>query len=228
MYSTTRRRGNRRPRMTRKRFVTKLKELYPACKHDGVGIQREVYNEHNITYGEMDYKGMEKLYKHVKKINPDINTFLDIGSGRGKLCLYLLGLPKIQKCIGVELVKERYEDALQLKTQLPEEYVDKVEFIHANILDVPLNKYFNDQTKLFVWFSNLCFAQHVTDDIFKKLGTELPVGTIICCSKKTSNNLNLTPNPNLETSLTSFTYLGSVQIEMSWSGNSTVYIYKHI
>lgn len=211
--NTTKKRKGRITRATRKHFVNKLKKLYPSCKHD-TNYDSSSYDGHNITYGEMNYEGMKKLNMYVQKINPEINTFMDIGSGRGKLCLYLASLRKINKCIGIELVKSRYEDAMELKERLSLAFADKVEFICANVFDVNIRDILPSDAKVFVWFSNLCFEQSTIDNIFEKIINELPSGSIICCSKKTNSE-----NERI-------IFIESVQIEMSWKKESDVYIYK--
>jgi tRNA G46 methylase TrmB len=211
--NTTRRRKGRISRITRKNYVSKLKQLYPSCKHD-TDYNGSSYDGHNITYGEMNYEGMKKLHMYVQKINPDLNTFIDIGSGRGKLCLYLASLRKIKKCIGIELVKSRYEDAIELKTRLSPAFADKVEYICANIFEVNIKEFLPMDANVFVWFSNLCFEQSSIDEIFEKIVNELPSGSIICCSKKTNSENNR------------ILFIESVQIEMSWNKDSIVHIYE--
>ena len=176
------RRRRSRGRVTRRAFMNALKKTYPACKHDE-SQQHELYEGHKITYGEMDYEGIARLFKHVQKINPMINTFIDVGSGRGKLCLYMTSVAKIKKTIGIELVKARHKDALCLQNKVPGDYAKNAKFINASVFDVDLESELPEDPCVFVWFSNLCFEQNTTNDIFDKLANELPVGSIICCSK---------------------------------------------
>jgi tRNA G46 methylase TrmB len=210
---TKRRRIGRVIRTTRKNFVSKLKSLYPSCKHDS-NNDRSSYIGHNITYGEMNYDGMKVLYTYLQTINPEINTFIDIGSGRGKLCLYLASLPKIKKCIGIELVKSRCDDAIELKSRLSSAFADKVEFICGDIFSIDLSERSGTDAKVFVWFSNLCFNQETVDEVFEKIVNELPKGSILCCSKKT-----ISENPRI-------TFIETVPIEMSWNKESNVHIYQ--
>ena len=126
----------------------------------------------------------------------------------------MASIGKIKKSIGVELVKERVDDALELKQKLPLEYSNKVMFINSNIFDIKFNSIVNNNSQVFVWFSNLCFEQKTTDDIFKKLTEELPSNSIICCSKKILNDISR------------LTFIESLPIEMSWDKGSSVFIYK--
>ena len=90
--------------------------------------------------------------------------------GRGKICLYATAIPTINKSIGIELVTERHNDAIKLKTKLlkyPE--TSKVEFINNNFLNYNLDAI--KSLKVLVWISNLCFDQETTNSIFCLLYT---------------------------------------------------------
>jgi hypothetical protein len=187
-----------------------LKELYPSCKHDSE-IDNSKYKNDRTTYGEMNYDGIETLYNKYNSCK----VFLDIGSGRGKLCLYMADKPNITKSIGVELVTERYNDAIQLKSKLNKfkDTTDKVNFINKSIVDVDLKKLIGENCTL-VWFSNLCFDPQITDIIFNKLIDELQNNSFIICSKS-YNKIN-----------NKLVKIEEMQIPMSWSKNSNVLIYK--
>lgn len=203
----------RRNNRTRKNYVTDLKNKYPSCKFDDNKSKEDYskYAEHKITYGEMDYDGIQQLYSFItKKYNPKINCFIDIGSGRGKLCMFMASQPKITNVLGIELFEQRHNDAEKLKETLDSEYANKVELINNDAFKVDLTKY--NKYNVFIWFSNLCFDQEATNKIFEKLNSELPKGTIICCSKKT-DNIN-------------FTQIDSIAIPMSWNKSSQVSIYQ--
>jgi tRNA G46 methylase TrmB len=195
---------------TKKNYISKLKKIYPTQKYDSVPLDN-LYHGYKITYGEMEYDGIHKLYNYIKKqYNQHINCFIDIGSGRGKLCMYMASQPKIKKVLGIEIVKERHYDAEHIKSQLNYEYSKKVTLLNKDITDIDFEQYKNNQ--ILIWFSNLCFEVSTIDNIFNKLQHELPKGTIICCSKKP-----MTFDAD---------YLNSINIPMSWSNLSNVYIYR--
>ena len=230
------RRARPRHRMTKKKYVDHLKHLYPSCKFDQKRDDYHLYEKHKITYGDMEYEGMQRLYSYVKKINGHIDTFIDVGSGRGKLCMFMASQPEISRVLGVELVTQRHDDALSLKNELIEyqrtgktaskrvlncsgggqiggiDYANKVTFLNQNVLEINLGEFVGEG--VFVWFSNLCFDQSTTNDIFAKLTKELPQGSIVCCSKE----------PSIEIGES----IGQVVIPMSWAKNSTVFLYKII
>ncbi len=193
-------------------YVIKLKELYPECKHD-----KKIVNLKDIdtTYGEMEYDGINTLNNKFNSSNDTIN-FLDIGSGRGKLVLWYGSVPGIKNSIGIEIVDERHEDAMKLKSDVEKlnnfsEYINKVNLIKSNIFDVNLQNLIQPG-KTIVWFSNLCFNPDSNDKIFEKFINELPSKTIIICSQTCSN-------PKLQK-------IGDMNIPMSWSSSSTVYFYQ--
>ena len=135
---------------------------------------------------------------------------MDLGSGRGKLCMYMAAQPKIKYVLGVELVKQRHDDAEILKSELTFEYADKVKLLHKNIFDVDFEDYKNKQ--IFIWFSNLCFEPTGINNVFQRLQKELPAGTIVCCSKKPHELFG--------------EFLNTIQVPMSWNKASNVYIYR--
>jgi SAM-dependent methyltransferase len=179
----------------------------------------ENYQGHQITYGEMEIHGLESLYKHlIKELEiKGIDSFMDIGSGKGKLC-YLMSLkPEIKSILGIELVKSRHELATNIVINA--KYKKKVTLLNENFLDKNVNiKDFFDLhscKRVFVWMSNLCFDKSVTNNIIDKLILQIPSGSILCCSKEYTNHT------------TNLQQLGQVDIPMSWNqGGSQVHIYE--
>jgi hypothetical protein len=189
-----------------------LKELYPSCKHDGVLLYNK-YDNNTITYGELEYDGIQSLIKHL---NQNFDNFIDIGSGRGKLPLYVAGLPNISKSLGIEIVTERHNDAIELKNKLNKfkKQTDKVILINKDFFEVDLLDYSSKPT--LVWISNLCFPEELTNNIINKLLTVLISGSIISCSRMYTLNSD------------KIKLIDKLTVNMSWSQNSDIYIYKII
>jgi len=195
-------------------FFKKLKTIYPSTKHDEERLDNE-YKGHPITYGEMEYKGINKLIKHLLETHKvDFKTFIDLGSGRGKLPFYVAGFKQINKSIGVEIVKERHEDAVEIKRRLQEHYeiVNKVILINNDFNKVDILEYTRDIS--LVWISNLMFEQSLTDKLFTQLISKLPSNSIIACSKEHSLDSD------------KLTLLGRLRVPMSWKKDHIVYIYQ--
>jgi hypothetical protein len=222
--SHTTRRFQKKYKKTRKQttnsFLEQLRKKYPFCVHDHGKVCPSTYTGHKITYGEMNYEGMKTLYSHVHKLQPMIGGFMDVGSGRGKLCLYMADYPEIQTSIGIELVKERVHDAETLKSELSKKYdaiTKKVTFLNENALEIKYPDLLPPSSRpFFIWFSNLCFEPSTTDDIIQKLCEEMPRGSILTCSKPLSKQLD------------KVSLLKILTIPMSWSSSSNVHVYRFL
>jgi hypothetical protein len=189
-------------------YIYKLKTLYPSCKHDN-GLQEE-YKSYKITYGEMEYEGFDMLYDYLNN-QYEINNFIDIGSGRGKICLYAISKDKINSAVGIEIVTERYEDAIKLKSNLSEyKFSEQVQFINGCFNDYD----FREHNNTLIWISNLCFNQETTNAIFNKIISEIGKNSIIACSKKHDFEHN------------NIVFIENLSVKMSWSSNSNIFIYK--
>jgi len=198
----------------RKNYLDNLIKLYPTCQHDSnISEIEKKYDGKKTTYGEMDYNGVKELYEIAKSINKKINTFIDIGSGRGKLCFFMASYDEIKKSIGIELVTDRHNDALELQDRLEKEYAGKVKLINSDIFDFNLDSNLPDHPQVFAWFSNLCFDEIANDDVFLKFEKELPEGSILCCSRSCGVDIKF------------MKFVKSVQIDMSWGKANNVYIY---
>ena len=157
----------------------------------------------------MNYEGMDKLKHYLKKNKKTYNNFIDIGSGRGKLCFYMINEPRIKTVMGVEIVKERHDDAIKIQENLKSKLANRVILLNDDVFNINLSKYFDGP--VFVWWSNLCFEQKITDELFQKLKNELPSQSIICCSKPVATEI--------------MNYSDKINVPMSWCNESAVYIY---
>jgi hypothetical protein len=155
-------------------FFDKLKKLYPSCIHDSEYIKKYNTdlkgNKVSTVYGEMNYDGIEKLYNELKK-EYTFDSFIDIGSGYGKLVLYMAGIPEIKKSFGIEIVEERHKYAEDMKTKLSlsyQEYTDKITFFNKSMFDIDYRTLFSHSKKPLIWMSNLCFDKEITAKIINQ------------------------------------------------------------
>lgn len=196
-------------------YFNKLKKIYSSCIHDGATIddyKLDIYgNKVTVTYGEMNFEGLEKIYNELKEYNFD--SFIDIGSGRGKLVLYMAGLPEIKKSYGVEIVKERHLYAEEIKKQLSQyKFTNNTYFFNKSMFDINYEKLFENLNNPLIWISNLCFDKEIIGKLINKLCDEMPKGTIIACSKIVNED--------------KLTFIKNMTIPMSWSSTSNIHIYK--
>jgi hypothetical protein len=194
-------------------IMNRLKELYPKVQFD----KNTTGKSSELTYGEMEYDGIEKLNNKYGKPN-NLDVFIDIGSGRGKLCIYAACQDNINKSIGIEIVEERHQDAINLLNKLCQEFPkntnfrNKIEFMNKDILNASniLNNYISNPP--LVWVSNLCFNEDTNKKVFDQLVEIMPNNSIIGCSKEPQTN--------------NLTLLEKMDVPMSWNPNSQIYVYK--
>ncbi len=151
------------------------------------------------TYGEIiDF---QFLCKHIKIITNSHNKnlsdylFYDFGSGYGKLVNFFSKYCK--KSIGVELVKEKYENSLNYLNE-------NVFFYNENFFDHKLN------SSCILLINNLCFGPGTDKRLSLKILEECSKDDVIIVTKK----LNLLEEY----------FLDYITIECSW-GESEVYFY---
>jgi tRNA G46 methylase TrmB len=187
-------------------YIDMLKKIYPHCKHDEK-ILSELYKDYSIIYGEMEYDGIETIC-NIEDIDNSFDTFIDIGSGRGKIVLYMA--TKFNKSIGIEIVKDRYNNANNLLESLNNYsfFTKKVKFVNDDVLNI---KFTNN--KCLIFMNNTCFTQNFTDNLFIKLLNEISNGSIIMCNHKC-------------TQMDKIKFMYDKNIPMSWNKNNIVYFYK--
>tara|TARA_A100000172_G_scaffold52656_1_gene33348 strand:- start:295 stop:780 length:486 start_codon:yes stop_codon:yes gene_type:complete len=66
----------------------------------------------NLTYGELSIKGCLKLIDEIRPLIKKNSTFIDVGSGYGKLVRMVAEILEI-KSIGIEIDKEKHNIALK-------------------------------------------------------------------------------------------------------------------
>ena len=209
-----------------KDYLAMLKNLYPTCVKKPTESSGKTFE----TYGEMEYVGVEKLCNHIDTDN--LEYFIDIGSGRGKLPCWFANLPNIKKSIGIEIVSQRHLDGIELVSNLSKSFptiTEKILLLEGSFEQYNLGELVSHSPNVLVWISNLCFGEELSDMIFAQILEQLERKTIICCSKKPSNiisdyTLNNDISKNDEHTKKIF-LREIIQIQMSWWNNlSDVYV----
>jgi hypothetical protein len=210
-------------------YISELQKKYPTCVHDTTKLKDEtkyLADGHATTYGEMEYEAIEMLNNKFGSgldSKTGIKYFIDFGSGRGKLPLFMGD--KVSKSIGIELVTERHNDAVKLKEELSKKFpkvTSKVELINEDIFEYlkTINKSTFDSPVL-IWISNLCFPESLTKKLFDLLVEKMPSGSIIGSSK-----IPEAIPEGIEPVITNGKSENKLTVPMSWTTNSTIYIYK--
>jgi hypothetical protein len=120
----------------------------------------------------------------------------------------------VDKSIGIELVTERHNDAIKLKQEMSLSFPNiakKVELLNIDMFKF-LETINTFDSPVMVWISNLCFGDIITTKLFNVLVKKLPPQSIIGSSKLPSE----LPN--------GIKLINKLQVKMSWSENSDIYI----
>lgn len=174
------------------------------------------YEGHQVTYGEVTEAGIHKMskaftkYLPLQKVPVQNRTFYDLGCGLGKMVIGIALLNPPLRSIGIELVEERAEKAGIALGRLSKHVQNRCGIMAGSVLD---NQFFYGNA-CWIFISNLCFSHEVTEKLFEKIGKEVPVGSVILCSKP------------CETSTTyGITLKETFQIPMTFTEGSNIHVY---
>jgi hypothetical protein len=154
----------------------------------------------NATYGEILFDSAEKLFTEIIPLGEN-DVFYDLGSGIGKLVLWVYLATPAKKSVGVELSKTRTNHAKtmlqktqkELAPQFKDQWINAwgnaalkktVEFRHENILEADLS----DATVIFICAT--CFPESCMQALSEKFAT-LKEGLQIASLKELPRNPSL-------------------------------------
>ena len=221
-------------------YIQLLQKKYPDInklkyEFDIPYTSNKSQTNYNCTYGEITIDGIELLYKNIMSSFFDNYVFFDMGSGFGKIPIFMSSKQQIVKSIGIELLQHRYEFAISLFEKLQKkifmQFIEKTSFYNEDFFNIDFqelsycrdvqnhNKHSFIQYKSLIWISNLCFDTKVTTQIFKKLSKELLPGSIVCCSKCPPYDLNTLKLENCN-----FKFIKKINIPMTWNNLEEIFI----
>tara|TARA_B100000424_G_scaffold267469_1_gene260437 strand:- start:1277 stop:1816 length:540 start_codon:yes stop_codon:yes gene_type:complete len=157
-------------------------------------------NNSSYIYGEVDY---EHFINILKKLNLIIENyeFLDVGSGNGKLCIYVSNYYKINS-VGIEIDTMRYKNSIELLENT--DLYEYVEFINCCFK----NHFFGNFNLLYC--CNVVFEENENKLLYSKILNEFN-GIFILFE--------------YDNSLLPYLYKREI-INTSWQKNVMIYIFK--
>lgn len=176
---------------------------YTSSKHD----------TYNLTYGEITLDGMNNIVKYLDDNNIRKDIFIDLGCGIGK-SLMMARMKGFNKCIGIELVKERFDNAIIAYNRLDKKDQEGIEIYNNDLFEESRIKELDKNISVVVFVSNLLFNNDINNKMFTYLSEILPKNSLIIVSKKPMNE-------NIK-------YITELQVPMSWMSKSICYIYQII
>jgi hypothetical protein len=116
-------------------------------------------------------------------------------------------------------------DADKLKSNLSKDFpsqTSKIQLVCGSFQNYNLGELVESNTDTLVWISNLCFGPELTETVFTQILNQMPKGTVICCSRKPSESIDINTINKLK-------LISQIQIQMSWWSNlSDVYVFTII
>lgn len=166
------------------------------------------------TYGEIKYDGMLNIYKLAKEYHLT-HTFIDLGCGVGK-SLLMARLVGFKDVVGVEIVKGRYDIAIDLMKKMPATLSSRIYIYEGDsstfIPQIPLIKPY------FVFISNIMYEDEENINIFEHLVSNYPLGSIIISSAIPDKPIKVKSKRYLVTKKV------KLNVPMSWYHKSMCYV----
>ncbi|MDA9231245.1 DUF4116 domain-containing protein [Rickettsiales bacterium] len=156
------------------------------------------------TYGEVPDNSVKYLLDHIDVETKD-KTFVDLGSGRGRITLAIKKFyPELKKSVGIELSETRFHKSQDMLKHSSAKIRQNVEFFNKNFFDPMF-----DYTEFDIIFTNnLCFAKENNSEIGEKIMSSCKKGTYI---------FSTTELVNMKKYL-----VDQINVVSSWSMNSTI------
>lgn len=197
----------------KKRQTKKLKrKLDKIFKSDSfITVPSNTFGDYNLTYGELNWEGMENISKYMELKDWSKNTFIDLGSGNGRTLAYAI-LNGFKEAKGTELVQARHNYAMKMRNKLDSYMKDKIKLSNKDLFKLDPS-YFPPGSVVFI--SNLVFPKETTQKLINFLSENTPSDVIIILSSIPDN-------------LGKFKLIEKLELSMSWSPNSTSYILSKI
>lgn len=165
------------------------------------------------TYGELTTSGLKSLLDLVGPL-PEEAAFLDIGSGHGNLPMWACSEGGFQRCIGIELKRDRHIQAMRALADLPE--------LHDNVTLLIGDA--SSRLDIFhgvhvVYWNNLCYSTEVATTIARNFVAAAPIGARLYA---------LAPLPNSVPRLLHLGQHGGTPLEVDWREEAyNAYEYTH-
>lgn len=144
--------------------------------YDLISERKEINSDSKFIYGEITKAGVETIYKEISDYDISLDTFVDVGSGTGKICLHMSMISNFENIVGIEVVTERHLYAIELQQSLEQDFSNVV-FLNDDILKIDFER------PCVVFTNDVCFPNRLTKIIWNRL----PVGSHFISSKNLGN-----------------------------------------
>ena len=149
----------------------------PDELNDLIDKRKEIINSDKFVYGEIRKAGVETIYKEISEYS-GLDTFVDVGSGTGKICLHMSMISNFENIVGIEIVTGRHLYAIEFQQNLGRDF-DNVTFLNDDILKIEFER------PCVVFTNDVCFPNQLT----KIIWDSLPVGSHFISCKNLGNSV---------------------------------------
>ena len=149
----------------------------PDELNDLIDKRKEIINSNKFVYGEIRKAGVETIYKEISEYD-GLDTFVDVGSGTGKICLHMSMISNFENIVGIEIVTGRHLYAIELQQNLGRDF-GNVTFLNDDILKIEFER------PCVVFTNDNCFPNQLT----KIIWDSLPVGSHFISCKNLGNSV---------------------------------------
>lgn len=193
--------------------------------------------QNNLTYGEIMYESIAQCLHYIRNkygaFSKPGGTFVDLGHGTGKGVLTAALMHRFDKCMGIELLDNLYEQSLLLKDEY-DSYVkdnqDESQQKNAAESGIPsFEVHHGDMLKDLDWSgadlvlaNSTCFDQSLLNEIAKKC-SELKKGTWMLTLTKRLPSAEVNDEETETPMPLEWECVLSIKREMSW-GQATIHI----
>ena len=193
---------------------------------DGFGIDEIDENKYNnnyavSTYGELTGEGLLKVIEMCRKLGMndlEERNFVDLGSGTGRVVFN--ASIYFNQVYGVELSTKRHNIGNKILEENKNRLRNNIHLVNGDMYNLVNGDMYNLNCSEMdvVYISSLCFTDEMMESLKEKLGGKLKNGSLIFTSKE----MNIDGNNN-------FIKLDNeLNVKMTWSENSQLYIYKKV
>lgn len=110
------------------------------------------------TYGEIVQPSFEDVF--AQTLDRKATVFVDIGSGKGLITAAAALEGGYAKAVGIEKYRDKYDDSMQLRSSMPEEIQQRLDFTLSDIADLDLRDLIQTwaRPEVLLFCNNLAFG----------------------------------------------------------------------
>ena len=110
------------------------------------------------TYGEIVQPSFEDVF--AQTLDRKATVFVDIGSGKGLITAAAALEGGYAKAVGIEKYRDKYDDSMQLRSSMPEEIQQRLDFSLSDIADLDLRDLIQTwaRPEVLLFCNNLAFG----------------------------------------------------------------------